>query len=73
MKNKMKTNISKTQIEVLKFHAGLISRDERPSNWINTMHSLIKRGLMDENRDPIKPWINKPTINEKGLAALQQA
>ena len=73
MKNKIKTNISKTQIEVLKFHAGLISRDERPSNWWNTTCSLIKRGLMDENRDPIEPWVNNPTINEKGLAALQQA
>jgi hypothetical protein len=69
----MKTNISKTQIEVLKFYAGLISRDDLPSNWINTRRSLIKRGLMDENRDPVESWINKPTINEKGLAALQQA
>jgi hypothetical protein len=65
--------ISETQIAVLKYHAGVIGKDERPSNWINTMRSLIKRGLMDENRDPIKPWVNNPTINEKGLAALQQA
>jgi hypothetical protein len=72
-KRKMKTGISKTQIEVLKYYAGLISKDERPSNWINTMRSLIKKGLMDENRDPIKSWVNKPAINEKGLAALQQA
>ena len=69
----MKTNISKTQVEVLKFYAGLISRDELPSNWINTKHSLIKRGLMDENRDPVEPWRNKPTINDKGLAELKQA
>jgi hypothetical protein len=69
----MTTNISKTQIEVLRFYAGLISRNDLPSNWINTMRSLIKRGLMNENRDPIKPWVNNPTINEKGLAALQQA
>jgi hypothetical protein len=65
--------ISKTQIQVLKYHAGLIGKDERPSNWINTMRSLIKKGLMDENRDPIQPWVSKPTINEIGLAALQQA
>ena len=69
----MKTNISKTQVEVLKFYAGLISRDELPSNWINTERSLIKRGLLDENRDPVKTWVNKPTINDKGLAELKQS
>jgi hypothetical protein len=68
-----KMKISETQIAVLKYHAGIIGEDERPSNWWNTTCSLIKRGLMDENRDPIKPWVNNPTINEKGLAALQQA
>ncbi len=60
--------ITKAQIETLRYMTGAIS--EMPSSFINSRRSLIRAGLVDANRDPVKTWVERPTVNAKGLAML---
>ena len=68
MSNAKHKQVTKAQIETLRYMTGAIS--EMPSSFINSRRSLIRSGLVDANRDPVKTWVERPTVNAKGLAML---